>query len=121
LKSVVTDATARRLNFGRSAEGAEISPNDFVTSGSTALPIEFAIPAGATQAELVMDARLDLEHGDDCVVRCVISHKLSEGATVAAIGTFSALLANPTGQGIEKLKAGVSEFARILPQISHRE
>jgi hypothetical protein len=124
LRDVVTDSTADRLKFGSGLNGDAIGTNDFVTAGSLTVPIEFKIPPEATQAELTVEARLDtsnLASGDDCVVRCVLSHNLSEGATAAATGTFSLLLANPNGAGIETLKAGVAEFARSFPQISHRE
>jgi hypothetical protein len=92
-----------------------------MTSGSVTLPVEFNVPVGMTQAELMIDVRLDLAQGDECVARCAISHQLNEGATVAASGSFSALLANPNGAQIESLKNGVAQFARKLPQISHRE
>src|SRR5207247_4985130 len=95
LKGVVSESSAQRLKFGRGSSGAAIEANDFMTSGSVTLPVEFNVPVGMTQAELMMDARLDLAQGDDCVARCALSHQLNEGATVAAIGSFSALLANP--------------------------
>lgn len=123
LREVVSETTAERLKFGAGNNQA-IGTNDFVTRGSVDLPIEFRIPAGMTQAELSMDARLELADpasNDDCIVRCNISHELSEGATAAATGSFSILLANPDGAGIETLKAGVAHFARNFPQISHRE
>ena len=121
LKGVVSESSAQRLKFGRAQNGEAIDASDFMTVGSVTLPVEFNVPVGMTQAELVMDARLDLARGDDCVARCAISHQLNEGATVAAIGSFSALLANPNSAATESLRAGVAEFARRLPQISHRE
>jgi len=121
LKAVVSESSAQGLRFGRGLNGESIDANDFMTSGSVTLPVEFNVPAGMTQAELVIDVRLDLAHGDDCVARCAISHQLNEGATVAASGSFSALLANPNGAQTESLKKGVAQFARKFPQISHRE
>ena len=121
LRQVASAETATRVRFGQEAEGEVVSTNDFMTFGASAARIEFAIPAGMTQAELLLDAELDLAHGDDCVARCIISHQLNDGATVAAISTFSGLLANPAGPDIETLRAGVKEFARKLPQISQRE
>jgi hypothetical protein len=124
LRNVVSGAAAEILRFGIGRDGQSIGTNDFMTAGSVVLPIEFTIPEGMTQAELTMDARLKVpEDGssEDCVVRCVLSHELSEGATAAASGTFSILLANPNGAGIAALKAGVAEFARNFPQMSHRE
>lgn len=124
LRDVVSEVTAARLEFGAENHGQAIGTNDFVTRGSVDLPIEFKIPGGMTQAELSMEARLDLTNlatNEDCVVRCVISHELSAGETAAATGSFSILLANPNGAGIETLNAGVADFARNFPQISHRE
>jgi len=121
LKDVVSESSAQRLKFGRGPNGETIDANDFMTSGSVTLPVEFNVPAGMTQAELVIEVRLDLARGDDSVARCAISHELNEGATVAASGFFSALLAKPDGAQIESLRNGVAEFARLYPQISHRE
>jgi hypothetical protein len=122
LRKVVSESSAQRLQFGRGSSGGAIDANDFMTSGSVTLPVEFNVPVGMTQAELVMDVRLDLARGDDdCVARCAISHQLNEGATAAASGSFSALLANPNGAQIQTLRSGVAEFARMFPQISHRE
>jgi hypothetical protein len=121
LKNIVSPAAAERLNFGQSLNGASIEAGDFMTSGSAALHIDFPVPAGAAQAELLVDAQLDIEHGDDCLVRCVISSTVGEGVTAAASGTVSALLANPNSAEIDSWKPGVIEFARKLPQVSHRE
>jgi hypothetical protein len=121
LRQFVTAKTAEMLHFGSDNEGGAIGTNDFVTTGSVTIPIEFEIPPGNARALLMMDARLEATNTEDCVVRCVVSHQLNEGATVAATGTFSLILANPKGESIETLKAGVAEFARKFPQISHRE
>jgi hypothetical protein len=121
LREMVTGSTAERLAFGRGAHGEAIGTNDFVTTGAVVLPIEFTIPTNVTRAALTLDGELSVAKGDDCAVRCVVSHQLMDGATVAATGTFSLVLANPTDAHIESFKAGVAEFARKLPQISHRE
>lgn len=124
LRAVVTDATAERLNFGRGIGGAPTGTNDFITSGFMTAPIEFKIPPGAPQAELLIELQLDPAHladKEDCVVRCVVSHDLNEGATAAATGTFSLVLANPNGATIDTLKTGIATFARVFPQISQRE
>ncbi len=118
LRQLVTAATAQRLHFG---DSGQVGTNDFVTVGPVVLPIEFEIPAGMSRALLTMEGQLEVPDTENSVVRCVIAHQLSEGATVAATGTFSLILANPKGAQIETLKTGVSEFARLFPQISHRE
>ncbi len=114
LRAYLTDATLALLNFGEST-------NEFVTTGAVELPIEFKVPDGMGSAELTLLAKLDVSDGGDGVVRCVLSHDLNEGATVAATGTFSTMLANPFGAQTEALKFGVAAFARAFPQISQRE
>src|SRR6185436_4631473 len=52
LDRVVSESSAQQLKFGRGLSGEAIDANDFVTSGSVALPVEFNVPAGMTQAEL---------------------------------------------------------------------
>lgn len=121
LLNFVSDELAQHLNFGRAPNGDVIGTNEFITLGAADLAIRFNIPANMTGAELVLETRLDVAHGDDCVTRCVVSHQLNEGATAAEVGTFSAILSNPTGAQTEKLRAGVREFALKFPQISHRE
>jgi hypothetical protein len=121
LKDIVGAATSEKLRFGQGLKGESVNAGDFMTSGSEALRIEFKAPAGATQADFLVDVQLDLEHGDDCLVRCVISSMVGENATAAATGTVSALLANPDNPQIDSWKAGVREFAQKLPQVSHRE
>jgi hypothetical protein len=121
LRQFVTAKTAELLRFGFHRETQTIGTNDFVTTGSVTMPIELEIPPGTARALLTMDARLAATNTEDCVVRCVVSHQLNEGATVAATGTFSLILANPKGENIETFQAGVAEFARKFPQISHRE
>ena len=120
LREFVTESTARLLDFGRGGDTA-IGPGDFVTAGTKTVVVEFAIPTGMTQAELMLHAELDVTGGDDSVIRCVLSHDLNEGATIASTGAFSVLLANPKGAGVEMLKVGVADFALNFPQNSHRE
>lgn len=121
LRRVLTDASAEKLQFGRHPAGAEIESDDFVLGNTDKLELEFAVPLDATSAQLVVDAKLDAEHGDECVVRCTISDGVSPDETVASTGGYSALLADPDGASYRWLKPGIEEFARKLPEISHRE
>lgn len=121
LNMVVSAAVAQQLAFGQRPDGAALDASDFVTTGSTTLAIEIPVARGATQAEFLVDAELDIARGADCLVRCVLSSAVSEEATAAASGAFSALLANPDSPEIPSWRAGVAEFARKLPQVSHRE
>jgi uncharacterized protein DUF1592/uncharacterized protein DUF1588/uncharacterized protein DUF1587/uncharacterized protein DUF1585/uncharacterized protein DUF1595/cbb3-type cytochrome c oxidase subunit III len=123
LRQVVSAASAQQLKFRQGVNDALLGTNDFATVGALTLPIEFFVPAGAIGAEVTVDVELDLEHGDDALVRCAISSKVIEGQgqTAAATGVVSALLANPESPQLDAWKAGAMELARKLPQVSHRE
>lgn len=121
LRSVLPPENAGGLSFGRHPAGIEIDRNDFVLGETEKLVLDFPIPSGATSAQLAVDVALDLKHGDECVVRCTVSDGANPGETVAATGTYSALLADPDGATYLWLKPGIHEFARKLPEISHRE
>lgn len=121
LRQVLSAKSADELHFGRHPAGAKIDGNDFALRNTEKLVLEFAVPAGATSAQLVVDAKLDVEHGEECVVRCTISDGVNPGETAASTGTYSALLADPNGSAYRWLRPGIEEFARTLPEISHRE
>ncbi|MGH7134894.1 MAG: DUF1592 domain-containing protein, partial [Pirellulales bacterium] len=114
-------ANADALRFGRHPAGAEMDADDFVFGETEKLVLEFPVPAGATSGQLVVDVALDVKHGDEGVVRCTVSDGVNPGETVAATGTYSVLLADPEGPTYRWLKPGIEEFARTLPEVSHRE
>lgn len=117
LRGFLADATIKRLGFGKHPSDATIKPEDFVTVGTQPPSFELPIIDEATSAALTVEAHLDVETGDDCIVRCMISQEeeTDQGKQV------SALLANPKGAAFGKWTAGVLDFARILPQVSQRE
>ncbi|MDA1050497.1 MAG: DUF1592 domain-containing protein [Planctomycetota bacterium] len=117
LSTLVAEQDASRLGFGKHPGGGTIQPHDFVTIGTHPPTFELPIVDGATSARLIVTAELDVEHGDDCIVRCTIAQEedTDQGKQV------SALLANPEGTAFGQWKAGVLEFAQVLPQVSHRE
>ena len=121
LRAVLSPESVGRLQFGRHPAGAEINANDFVLGKTAELVLRFVVPSGATSGQLVVDVRLDSEHGDEDVVRCTVSDGVNSGETVAATGTYSVLLAAPQGPTYRWLKPGIEEFARTLPEVSHRE
>ena len=118
LSTLVSNKDADRLGFGRSTGNSAIGPHDFVTVG-TEQPFEFELPVqdGATSAKLTVTAEIDVQDGDDCIVRCTIAQQeeTDQGKQV------SALLANAEGAAFTHWKAGVLDFARLLPQVSHGE
>ena len=121
LRALLSAQSAANIQFGRHPAGVEIAKDDFVLGNADQLVMEFAVPPGATSAQLVVDAVLDTEHGDECVARCTISDGANPGETAASTGTYSALLADAGGETYQWLKPGIEEFARQLPEISHRE
>lgn len=117
LSALVAATDASRLGFGQHPVDGTIEAHDFVTIGTQPPTFELPIPDGATSARLIVTAELDVQHGDDCIVRCTIAQEeeTDQGKQV------SALLANPESETFNQWKAGVLEFARLLPQVSHRE
>ncbi len=117
LEQVLNEHDIRRLEFGYHPEGRVIDSDDFVTTGTTLTAFAIPIPAGARSAGLTITAELDVTHSPDGIVRCTISQEeeTDQGKQV------SALLANPESERIREWRAGVLDFARTLPQVSHRE
>src|SRR6185503_3203732 len=58
LRSVVSQETAKRLNFGTSPDGMAIGPDDFASEGS--INFEIPVPEGQT-----FDLQVDAELGAD--------------------------------------------------------
>lgn len=117
LASVLPAEVIEPLALGLHGRGGDVGRQDFVTLGEQNRVIEFAVPEGVRGLEVVVDVKLDLDHGEDCVVRSSVS----EGTEAEKIKSVSALLANPDGAPYENWRAGVVDFARYLPQVSHRE
>ncbi len=122
LEPILSRQSAQQLEFGKGVNGKAIDAADFVTTGRVLLPIDFTVPTGATQAEFLVETQLDIEHGDDSPVRCLISGRaVGVNQQSSASGARSVVLSNPNSPESAAWSAGVSEFARKLPQISHRE
>lgn len=117
LREVLSDEDVNQLGFGMHPRGGRIAPEDFVTIGTDPVGFTVPIPEGVRSARLFVEAELDVDRGDDCIVRCTIAQQeeTDQGKSV------SALLANPESPTFDDWKAGVLEFARLLPQVSHRE
>lgn len=117
LSDFVSEEALRPFAFGVHPRGGEVGSQDFVTVGGQSRSFEIDVPEGARGLEVVADVELDLKRGEDCVVRCSIV----EGTETEKLKTNSALLADPDGKPFENWKAGVIQFARLLPQVSQRE
>ena len=115
LKTVLDEATIARLEFGKGPEGVAMKSEDFATSGSTFFEVK--LPEGAFGAELQVEAELVPGESSDTVLRCILSdtEEVSKGRPIVA------LLGNPRSAGYKKWKAGVLEFAKVLPMNSQGE
>ena len=116
LKTALGDGQTEQFAFGNHPAGGTIADGDFATTGAMSRTFDVPVPPGARRIALEVEVQLDTEHGDDCAVRCAIADGEADMA-----GRVSALLVNPDGPAFATWKAGVLEFARQLPQISHRE
>lgn len=117
LRDFLSDGTVERLDFGGSWFGGHLAATDLGTLGTTPVEFELPIPEGARSGRLLVNAVLDVERGDDCIVRCTIAQReeTDQGKSV------SGLLGNPASPEFARWKQGVLEFAQLLPQMSQRE
>ena len=114
LRTVVTEETARRLNFGRSPDGTPLGPDDFASEGSIVL--EVPMPEGPFALNLQVEAELGRNRGQ--VVRIVIADRENGMTRGQPTRTLLGDMRNPNGR---EFKAGVMEFASLLPPNSHGE
>ena len=117
LRDFLNEETIVQLKFGGKWFDGEMQPTEFGTVGTEPLAFELPIPDGARSGRLLVTAELDVEHGEDCIVRCTIAQleETDQGKSV------SGLLANPDSPTFPAWKHGVLEFAKRLPQMSQRE
>ena len=117
LRNFLPDETVSRLKFGGEWFDGNLPATDFGTIGTQPLEFELPIPEGSRSGRLLVTAALDVEYGDDCIVRCTIAQleETDQGKSV------SGLLGNPVSPTFAEWKRGVLKFARLLPQMSQRE
>lgn len=114
LKEIVSAETVQRLNFGKGPDGSAIGPDDFATTGS----VMFEVPM--PEQPMLMNLQIDVELGGnrDQVVRIVISDR-ADGQTRGQ--PTRALIGDMNSAGYKAFRAGVTEFAALLPPNSHGE
>ncbi|MEO8593619.1 MAG: DUF1592 domain-containing protein [Candidatus Solibacter sp.] len=112
LRSAVSETTAKRLNFGQSPDGSQIGPDDFASEGS--VNFELIVPEGMQTADFQVDATVGADR--DQVFRITLAAEENpRGIPTRAI------VGDPKSAGYAKFKAGVLEFAKILPPNSNAE
>lgn len=121
LGPALSPETANRLALGKHPRGTKIGGGDFATVGEATVPITLRIPDGMTSAQLIVNVALEKRAGGADIVRCRIADGEIEGETAAEVGDTSTLLADPADPHVAAWRAGVEVFARLLPEVSHRE
>ena len=111
--SRVLDATNRKR--------LKLKQNEFLTVAPSKITVDFDVPAGTIAAELIVEVELDRANGTGTPVRCTISDGVNDGETIAESGGHSVLLVDPKMPEFESWRQGVLQFAKLLPEISHRE
>jgi Protein of unknown function (DUF1592)/Protein of unknown function (DUF1588)/Protein of unknown function (DUF1587)/Protein of unknown function (DUF1595)/Protein of unknown function (DUF1585)/Cytochrome C oxidase, cbb3-type, subunit III len=114
LRAMVNEETARRLNFGKSPDGAAIGADDFASEGS----VMFEVPMPEGRFSLNLQAEAELGGDRDQVVRIVIADR-ADGMTRGQ--PTRALLGDMNSPAYQAFRAGVMEFASLLPPNSHGE
>ncbi|MGE0131540.1 MAG: DUF1592 domain-containing protein [Blastocatellales bacterium] len=114
LKSLVSEETARRINFGKGVNGAAIGADDFASEGS----VMFEVPMPKEPMSLNMQVEAELGADRDQILRIVISDR-ADGGTRGQ--PTRALIGDMTSAGYKAFRAGVMEYASLLPPNSHGE
>ena len=114
LRSVLPPDKVAALGFGLSPDGSKIGEDDFAATGT----VSFELPpaAAGTTAELVVDAELGADR--DAVVRVLVSDSEAVPARGARARVF---LGDATSAGYRAFRAGIAEYASLLPPNSHGE
>jgi mono/diheme cytochrome c family protein len=114
LRAMVNEETARGLNFGKSPDGTPIGPDDFASEGS----VMFEVPMPEGRFSLNLQVEAELGGNRDQVVRILIADR-ADGMTRGQ--PTRALLGDMKSPVYQAFKAGVMEFASLLPPNSHGE
>lgn len=115
LRSVLAADVIERLGFGRSVDGTALGENDFATAGPVSFDIAPAAVPGVVQ-QLVVEAQLGADRNG--VVRIMLSDR-PEGSFRNA--NTRTVLADLSSQGYRAYRAGMAEYASLLPPNSHGE
>lgn len=112
LKAALNEEAVGRLGFGKDTDD-----QSFAMAAGTTQFVDVPVAEGAFGVELQFEAEIPGGNAGDSVLRITLSDKpeLMKGRTM------SALLASPDSPGYKAWKAGILEFATLLPQNSQGE
>jgi hypothetical protein len=114
LRSLVSEETAGRLNFGVSPDGTPLSPDDFASEGS----LMFEVPMPETPMALNLQVDAELSRNREQVIRIVISDR-ADGQTRGQ--PTRVLIGDMQSAAFKAFKAGVLEYASLMPPNTHGE
>jgi mono/diheme cytochrome c family protein len=114
LRTVVSEETAKRLGFGKSIDATAVGPDDFASDSS--VWFEVPLPQGITVFDIQVDAEVGADR--DQVYRITVTDREDGGARGIPTRT---LLGDPQSNGYRTFKAGVMQFASLMPPNSHNE
>ena len=114
LRSLLPADVVAKLDFGTSPDGSEMAPDDLAIAG----PISFEAAAVPTGNTMELQAEVELGKDRNAVVRMVISERAEGTARDAATRV---LLGDPASAGYKTFRAGIAEYASLLPPNSHGE
>lgn len=115
LRTVLPAEVAATLAFGTSPDGSTMGPDDFATTGPVTFDIDFPVTAGII-AQLVVDTELGADRNG--VVRVMLSDR-PEGSFRDA--NSRTVFADAASAGYKAYRAGMAEYATLLPPNSHGE
>lgn len=121
LAAHLSPETLARLELGNHPRSGRVGEDDFVLRGDSKVELKLLIPKNMLSAQFAVDVELDVAHGSREIVRCRIADGEVPGETAAEVGASSALLADASTSEFSQWLEGVAEFARVLPEVSHRE
>ncbi|RMF39723.1 MAG: DUF1592 domain-containing protein [Planctomycetota bacterium] len=123
LRGWLDDADSTSIDWGENPGGEPIAEDSLALPSGRIIDLVVRLPSDATSGELHLDARPDALTSRDCVVRFTIADATeAEGDGIdPGMKSYSSLLRDPHSEAMDRWEAGIAQFARLLPQISHRE
>lgn len=124
LRSVLPPEQAAAFKFGRSPDGTPLGPDDFAATGPLAFQLTSAALAAGLDGHTLEDtvyffeADAELGHDRNAVVRVLVSETIPPGARDKA---HRILVGDPASPGYRTFRAGMAEYASLLPPNSHGE